>query len=199
MRRGALAAWAGACLLGSAGAQAHFVDTGLGPIADGASHFLVSFDDLLPVVALALLAGLGGAGAAKRALVALPAAWLASGAAGFAAGKAFLPAGTTSVSLLALGILVAANRRLSPAIAAVLAAAVGLLHGWLNGAAIAATGHEALALAGIVAAVIAVSALLALPATRLDAPGARIAIRVAGSWIAAIGLLYLGWTLSGRL
>lgn len=200
MRRGALAAFAGACsLLGSSGAQAHFVDTGLGPILDGASHFLVSFDDLLPVVAFALLAGLGGAGAAKRALVALPAAWLASGAAGFAAGKAFLPAGTTSVSLLVLGILVAANRRLSPAIATALATAIGLLHGWLNGAAIAVAGREALALAGIVAAVIAVSALLAVPATRLDGPGARIAIRVAGSWIAAIGLLYLGWTLSGRL
>ena len=26
----------------------------------------------------------------------------------------------------------------------------------------------------------------------------RIAVRVAGSWIVAIGLLYMGWTLSGR-
>jgi hypothetical protein len=33
---------------------------------------------------------------------------------------------------------------------------------------------------------------------QLKAPGARIAVRVAGSWIAAVGLLYLGWTLSGR-
>jgi urease accessory protein len=32
----------------------------------------------------------------------------------------------------------------------------------------------------------------------LRAPWTRIAVRVAGSWVAATGLLLLGWTLSGR-
>jgi hydrogenase/urease accessory protein HupE len=39
-------------------AQAHLVTTGLGPVYDGISHFLLSPDDLIPVLALALLAGL---------------------------------------------------------------------------------------------------------------------------------------------
>jgi len=36
-------------------------------------------------------------------------------------------------------------------------------------------------------------ALFAALATRLRTTAARIALRVAGSWIAAIGLLMLGW------
>jgi hypothetical protein len=41
-------------------------------------------------------------------------------------------------------------------------------------------------------------ALVSAAVVALRRPWARIAVRVAGSWIAAIGLLLLGWTLSGR-
>lgn len=198
MRRRARAAAGAGLLLAPALARAHLVNTGLGPFLDGVSHLLVSVDDLLPVLAIALLGGLNGAVAARRALFALPAAWLAAGIAGYVAGTAILPAGITSLSLLALGILVAADRRLTPAVVATLAIAVGLLHGWLNGASIAAAGREALGLAGIVASVFVLMALVAAPVSRLRVPWTRIAVRVAGSWIAAIGLLLLGWALSGR-
>lgn len=200
MRRGALAAAAGALLLlVPALARAHRVDTGLGPFVDGISHLLLSFDDLLPVVAMALLGGMNGKAAARGVQFALPTAWLAGGVAGFAAGTAFLPAGTPSVSLLALGILVAVDRRLAPFAVTVLAVVVGLLHGWLNGAGIAAAGREALGVVGIVASVVVLAALVSAAASRIVVPWARIALRVAGSWIAAIGLLLLGWSLSGRL
>jgi hydrogenase/urease accessory protein HupE len=180
-------------------AHAHLVNTGLGPFYDGISHLFLSFDDLLPVVAMALLGGMNGVAAARRALFALPAAWLAGGIAGFAARAAFLPAGITALSLLALGLLVAADRRLPPVAVTILAVVVGLLHGWLNGTSIAAAGREGTGLAGIVASVFVVVALFSAPALRLGAPWARVAVRVAGSWIAAIGLLLLGWALSGRL
>ena len=191
---------AGALLvLAPASAHAHLVNTGLGPVYDGISHLFLSFDDLLPVVAMALLGGLNGADAARRVLFALPAAWLIGGIAGNLAGVTLLPAGITSVSLIALGILVAADRRLSPNVVTALAVAVGLLHGWLNGGAIAAAGREAIGLAGIVGSVFVLVALVAAPVASLRVPWARIAVRVAGSWIAAIGLLLLGWALSGRL
>jgi hydrogenase/urease accessory protein HupE len=200
VRRRAPAAAAGAwLLLVPSFAHAHLVDTGLGAFLDGVSHLFVSFDDLLPVVAMALLGGLNGEAAARRALFALPVAWLAGGMAGFAAGTPFLPPGITSASLLALGILVAADRRLGPSVVAGLAVAVGLLHGWLNGAGVATTGREGIALAGIVASVFALAALVSAAATKIVVPWARIALRVAGSWIAAIGLLLIGWSLSGRL
>jgi urease accessory protein len=198
VRHWAPAIGAGALLLEPATAHAHLVNTGFGPILDGVSHLFLSFDDLLPVVAMALLAGLNGPAAGRRALFTLPIAWLAGGIAGYLAGVAFLPAGITSLSLLVLGILTAADRKLTPLVVTVLAAALGLLHGWLNGASIAAAGREAIGLAGMVGAIFVLVALIAAPVASLRVPWARVAVRVAGSWIAAIGLLLLGWTLSGR-
>jgi urease accessory protein len=178
-------------------AHAHLVTTGLGPLYDGIMHFLVSFEDLLPVLAMALLAGLNGPQAGRRALFVLPAAWLAGGLAGYLAGAAPAGAWATAFSALVLGGLVAADRRLPVAVVTALAAALGLLHGWLNGAGIAAANREGLAVLGIGAAVFVVVALLAAVAASVQAQSARIAVRVAGSWIAAVGLLLVGWQLRG--
>ncbi len=186
-------------LLASASAHAHLRDSGFGPVADGALHLFLSFDDLLAVVAMAVLASQHDEATAQRAAGTLPAAWFVGAFAGFAAGKAFIPASTTSLTLLALGILVAAGRRLPMALVTALAAAVGLVHGLLKGASLAASRHDGMALAGIVGAVLVVATLIVVPGLRLNGTAARIALRVAGSWIAAIGLLYLGWTLSDRL
>jgi len=178
-------------------AQAHLVTTGLGPLYDGITHFLVSFDDLLPVVALALLAGLNGPQAGRWALFVLPAAWLLGGLGGLLAGTAPAGAWVSACSALVLGILVAADRRLPVAFVVALAAVLGLLHGWLNGAGIAAANREAVALIGIGGAVFVLVSLLAGLASSLHAQPARIAVRVAGSWIAAVGILLIGWQLRG--
>jgi hydrogenase/urease accessory protein HupE len=200
MRRRALALGAGgALLLWPAVAHAHLVTTGLGPVYDGISHLFLTFDDLLPVAAMALLAGLNGAAAGRRALFALPFAWLVAGVAGYQSGTAVLPGGVTALSFLALGILTAADRRLEPGLVTTLAVILGLVHGWLNGASIATAGREVIGLIGITAAIFLLLALVSARVVSLRRPWTRIAVRVAGSWIAAIGLLLLGWTLSGRL
>jgi urease accessory protein len=200
MRRGPLAAIANAALLLAPSiAHAHLVNTGLGPVYDGISHLFISFDDLLPVVAMALLAGLNGPVAGRRAVFALPAAWLAGGVAGYLAAVAILPTGITALSLLALGILTAADLKLRPAMVTALAVALGLLHGWLNGAAVALAGRDAIGLTGIAGSIFVVAALASALVVSLRRPWTRIAVRVSGSWIAASGLLLLGWTLSGRL
>ena len=199
-RRGHASVAGAALLLGlPVTAHAHLVTTGLGPVYDGISHLFVSFDDLLAVVAMALLAGLGGSSAGRRALFALPIVWLGGGVAGYLGRVTLLPAGVTSLSLLALGVLAAMNVRLTPWIATTVAAVVGFVHGWLNGVAIALAGREAYGLVGITGAVFVVAALVLGLVVSLRVPWTRIAVRVAGSWIAAIGLLLLGWTLSGRL
>jgi len=203
LRRGPMAriaevvAGALACLL-PVPARAHLVTTGLGPIYDGIGHLLVSPDDLLPVVALALLAGQSGKAAGRKALLLLPVAWTVGGLAGYWARVPPLPGLTAAASLLLLGILVAADRRLSAALVGGLAVLLGLLHGWLNGASIAAAGREPLGVLGIAGAVFVVVALAASQVVSLRAAWARIGVRVVGSWIAAIGLLMLGWSLSGR-
>jgi hydrogenase/urease accessory protein HupE len=180
-------------------ARAHLTDTGLGPIYDGIAHLLLSLEDLLPVVALALLAGLNGAPAGRIALFVLPVAWLVGGIAGVLAASAAPPAIAASLTLLALGVLTAASARLRPALVAVLAAALGITHGWLNGAGIASAGREASGLFGIAGAIFVVVALASALVVSLHRPWTRIAVRVTGSWFAAVGLLMLGWGLRGAL
>jgi hydrogenase/urease accessory protein HupE len=181
----------------SPAAEAHLASTGLGPVADGIAHLVLSVEDLVPVVAVAMLAGLNGVPAARRSAVALAAAWLAGGIVGYAAGDSLVPQSATTASFLALGPLVAANPRLAPGAVAAIAAGIGLLHGGLNGAGIAAAHREPWALAGTAAAVLAVAAAAAVPVARLRPGWPVVAVRVGGSWIAAVGLLMLGWGIRG--
>jgi urease accessory protein len=180
-------------------AEAHLVTTGLGPVYDGISHVLVSPEDLVPILAMAMLAGLNGPAAGRRALFVLTGAWLVGGLAGFLAGHSFLPASVTTVSFLVLGGLIAADQRLPAPIVTALAMAIGLLHGWLNGAGIAEAQRHALGLAGIAGASFALVALVSALVVALPAAWMRIAVRVAGSWVAAIGLLMLGWSLRSTM
>jgi urease accessory protein len=178
-----------------AAAEAHLVTTGLGPVYDGISHVLLSPDDLLPVLVMGLLAGLNGPKAGRRVLFTLTLAWLTGGLAGFVAGPPSVPVGVTAMSFLALGGLTAADRRLPPSVVTAIALVVGLLHGWLNGAAIAEAQRQPLGLVGIASAIFVLVALTGAFTVSLRAAWARVAVRVAGSWVAAIGLLMLGWSL----
>ena len=66
-------------------AEAHLNSTGLGPAYDGLIHFLTSPEDLVSVLALALLAGLRGVEHGRRAVFVLPAASLLGMLSGLAA------------------------------------------------------------------------------------------------------------------
>jgi hydrogenase/urease accessory protein HupE len=98
-----------------------------------------------------------------------------------------------------MGLLVAVDVRLSPVGIAAIAAAYGALHGLINGAALAAAGAELSTLLGIVFAVLCIAVLAAAAVVPLTALWARVAVRVAGSWIAAVGMLMIGWTLQGAV
>lgn len=196
-RLGVVAVAAAACVLLPASAEAHLVTTGLGPVYDGISHVLMSPDDLVPILAMALLAGLNGPGAGRRTLFALTLAWLVGGIAGFAVDQALVPGLATAASFLILGALTAADLRLPSVVVTAIAVVIGLLHGWLNGAGIAEAQREAMALLGIAAVTFVLVALVSALVVSLRAAWARIAVRVVGSWIGAIGLLMLGWGLRG--
>lgn len=186
-------------ILWPAVAEAHLVTSGLGPVYDGIAHVLVSPEDLVPIVAMGFAAGMNGSRSGRDALFILTAAWLAGGMAGAAIGQPLGSSLITTASFLVLGALVALDWRLSPTVVGALAAAVGLLHGWLNGAGMAAEGREMLGLVGIGSAVFVLTAISASRVVPLRATWSRMAIRVAGSWVAATGLLMLGWGLRGGL
>jgi len=173
-------------------ASAHLNSTGMGPMYDGLLHFLLSPQDIVPVVALALLAGLRGPQYGRRALLLLPASWFV----GCFLGTTFQWAASwpvAAISFLVFGGLVAANAQLSLRVMTVLAGSLGLLHGWMNGAGVPWSFSLIGAYAGLVAGVFVVVALVSASVIKLRPPWARIAVRVAGSWIVATGLLLLGW------
>jgi urease accessory protein len=187
-------ALAGALLLLPRASFAHLVTTGLGPFYDGVSHFALTPEDFLPALALALLGGQRGSRAGRLALFALSGSWLAGGLVGLVVPSVQSAVALTTVSFLALGGLVAAEARLRPESVAALAVVVGLLHGYLNGAAMAASKLGTLGIAGIVSTLFVGVALAAAMVVAIRAPWGRVAVRVAGSWIVAIGLLLLGWS-----
>ncbi|MFO1407790.1 MAG: hypothetical protein U1F08_09705 [Steroidobacteraceae bacterium] len=177
-------------------AHAHLITTGLGPVYDGMSHFALTFEDSIPVAALALLAGLRGRAHARLAVFLLPLAWFVGGAVGVQAGRApgvpldWLP-------LVLLGGLVASNLALRPALTAALAVAAGLLLGYQNGVAMAAPDAPGLrGITGVTVTVFVCATLLSALVVRFHQGWLAIAWRVLGSWIAASGLLLLGWSLA---
>jgi len=177
----------------AAPAHAHLVETGFGAFYDGVVHLAVTPGDLLLVVAVALLAGQRGTEAARWTLFVMPAAWLAGSLLG-----ARYPIGSTlpvltTLTFGAAGALVALNAGLPAVLVAAFAGVAGLSHGYVNGASMAPGGASLLALAGVTTAVSCLLAILSAQVTTLQAGWTRIAVRVTGSWIAAAGLLMLGW------
>ena len=180
-----------AILLQSDGAQAHLVTTGMGPVYDGIGHLLLTPEDLVPAVAAALFAGLRGTAPGRSALFFLPLAWLSGGLAGLTAtGLTAFP--IPALSFIVLGVIIAADLRLPTAAFTALAIAVGLVHGFLNGIALK-DGPGALGLVGIMAALFVLVALAAALVFSLKPLWTRIAVRVAGSWVTAMGILMIGW------
>jgi hydrogenase/urease accessory protein HupE len=170
----------------------------MGPFYDGLMHFLLSPEDIIPVFALALLAGLRGAAYGRRALFVLPVAWLLGGFAGLS-GMAAKPHPTIAAGwFLLMGGILAADARLSLHLTTAIAALLGLYHGYLNGTGMGVSSTTTVALFGLVFGVFVLIAVAAAFVLRLRAQWARIAVRVAGSWIAASGLLMLGWAVRTR-
>jgi hydrogenase/urease accessory protein HupE len=177
-------------------ASAHLVTTGLGPVYDGIGHLVMTPEDLIPALAIALFAGLRGAAPGRRALFVLPLAWFAGGALGVLVEG--LPAWpVAAISFLILGVLVAADLNLSQKSFTAIVVAVGLVHGVLNGVALK-EGAGVLGLIGIMATLFVIVAIVSAFIVSLKQPWTRIVVRVAGSWVAAIGILMFGWLMRGQ-
>ena len=178
-------------------AAAHLVTTGLGPFYDGALHLLLSPEDLLGLVAAIALAGLQGAKASRIAVITLATAWFIFSFVSLNLTVGFDFPWLNIISIIILGALVAVNPTLPPAVAALLAGLYGALHGLLNGSALAAMDSGLLSIVGVSVTVLIIGLLCSALIVSLKAAWTRIAVRVAGSWIAAVGMLMLGWMVRG--
>ena len=183
-------AWA----LGPQLAYAHLISTGLGPVYDGVTHFALTPEHVLPILALGVFTGLRGNRHARCAVFALPLAWFVGGLVGVTVHIA-VPDALAWLPLLALGGLVAADVRMSVAKTTAVALIIGAGLGLANGGAMAQAGADLRGVGGSTVAVFVIATLAAAAASAWHAGWRRIAWRVVGSWIAAGGLLLLGWSL----
>lgn len=186
----ALATWHSgeACL-------AHLVQTGFGGFYDGMVHSVVTPEDAMVMVALALLSALGGKEQARLLVVAVPLAWFVAGGCALVFPSVLPPPLATTISFGLIGLLVALNQQLPKPVFLVLAIIVACLHGASNGEAMREAELGWLGLAGSCLAVFVVVSLLSASLAGIVKPPARVAVRVGGSWLVAIALLMIGWTI----
>ena len=185
-----------AVLLKPSDAAAHLVTTGMGPVFDGVGHLLLTPEDLVSALSVALYAGLRGRWPGRRALFFLPLAWFLGGVIGlFMGGQQVFP--LPALSFLILGVLIATDLRLPTNYFTVLIVLVGLIHGFFNGLALK-DGPGSLGLVGIMATLFVLVALVSAFVVSMKPPWTRIAVRVTGSWVAAIGILMIGWFMRGQ-
>ena len=178
-------------------ADAHLVTTGLGPFYDGAMHLAFSPEDLLGLLAIALLAGLCGPQAGRWIVAVVPLCWLMGAMGGLLnPGVPAIP-GLGIVSLVVLGLLVALDLKLPAWGIATLGGLFGLLHGLLNGVALSAAPERGVNLLGILSTVSLLLLLVSATAVSLRSGWTRVAVRVAGSWVVAVGMLMFGWLFRG--
>lgn len=181
---------AAVCFLPAA-AHAHLVGVRFGDFYGGMLHVLTALEHALPLLALGLLAGMQEPKVARWILLAAPGGLLLGTVLALAATD--YPAVTwfNKASFVLLGLLVAGGFRLRAAALIGIGTLVGVSHGYENGLAIAEGATPHLFAFGVVTLGFVGLALVAAATVALlrGAGWRRIAVRAAGSWIAAIGLM----------
>ena len=177
----------------SSAAHAHSSAKGVGDFYAGFLHPLTALEHVLPFLALGVLGGQQG----QRSQVALPVFWVALMLG--AAAALWLPRvpGVDFANILSafvFGALIAAALPLPALVYAALALVFGLSHGYANGLAVTASIKPYWFIPGLGLAALVVSGygvVVTDYVLRRKIGWISTAVRVAGSWIAAIGMLVL--------
>ena len=185
-------------------AHAHLIGTRFGDFYAGAFHPITDLNDVLLWLALGLLAG-SLQGERSRWLVLLFPLGLACGfVVSTSAGITFGGNATNATLIGALGLALAAGTRIPAPLLGIIGFSLGVTRGIANAAAIEATTNLTLFGAGLACAGYATITLLmalVMAFRRAEAGPATawrgIALRALGGWIAAIGLMMIGFTYAG--
>jgi len=186
---------AAALLAAPVSAHAHLVSTGMGPFYDGILHLLLSPAEVMGLVGWVLLAGMQGPSVGRQMMFILPLAWIAGGIGALGIGTSMPVILVAGLGALISGLLVAWDHRLPAQLPVFLAATTSLILGLCSLGTDPAESVAPVGMLGIGAVIfvmVAFGAAAVLGIAR-DRPRARLVIRVAGSWVAAVGLLMVGW------
>jgi len=175
-------------------AQAHVVETGFGPLVDTLVHMFVGPDAVLSTLAVGIFCGLRSPKVARGSMALFLYGWAIFYFVGFYLQYPFDFPYHTALSLTGAGFLLAADFALPDRYVYGVAAWVGGLFGLVGGGTTEGVQHSLVFVMAIAdfALLWGLFAIAAHLSHRF--PKARIAFRVAGSWITAVGMLQFGWT-----
>lgn len=199
MRRvaGALAA-AIALALSAEPAYAHLASASIGSFYAGMLHPLTAPVHVLPMLALGLMAGQRRLSDGYAVVLVFPGAMAVGAISVFLLPALQVVSALNLASTVLLGVIVALALPIPLWLLYTLATIFGLTHGYANGLAITAEHSPFAFITGMaIAALLVVGHSLnaAVQLLRLRVAWLPIAVRVAGSWIAAIGILVTGFSL----
>jgi urease accessory protein len=169
-----------------------------GDYYSGLLHPLTALEHLLAFVALGTLAGVLGAKPSRRLLLSFGPA-LAAGAWIAARSEDAVTLHLLALlSLVAIGGLLALGRHLDAWLILAVSILAGLAHGYENGRGFPAGGDAGLYVLGVATSGYLLCTLIsaALVAVRERPRWLTVACRTAGSWIAAVGVMMLGFALA---
>jgi len=195
---------AAAALMASAqAADAHIVASRLGDFYAGALHPLTDLQDLILWIALGVLAGSLGATKGRWLVLVFPLGLLAGLVLGPTSGGVSAGPVADAGMVVVLGLLLAANVRISIAPLCAMALGLAMMRGAANSGDVGLETNRLLFAAGLAGAgyaaiTLTMAVTLAFRGTDANPSIAwrGIAIRAFGSWIAAIGLMMGGFALA---
>ena len=181
-------------------ADAHIIASRLGDFYTGALHPLTDLQDLILWAAMGVLAGSLGASKGRWLVLAFPLGLLAGLGLGRATG--FVSAGPAADAgmILVLGLLLAAAVRMPMALLCAIAFGLAVMRGAANAGDLGPETNRLLFAAGLACAgyaaitlTMAVTLAFRRPEAGASMAWRGIAIRAFGGWIAAIGLMMVGF------
>ena len=185
-------------------AHAHLIGTRFGDFYAGAFHPITDLNDVLMWLALGLLAGSLPSERSRWLVVLFPLGLACGFVLSTSAGIAFGGDATNAVLIGMLGLALAAGTRIPAPLLGLIGFSLGVTRGIANAAAVEATTNLILFGAGLACAGYAtITLLMALVTAFRRAEGGPatawrgIALRALGGWIAAVGLMMIGFTYAG--
>jgi hydrogenase/urease accessory protein HupE len=174
-------------------AEAHSIGKNIGDFYWGFLHPATSMESAFPLIALGLLAGQQGAEKARWMIGLFALGIIAGPLIALSLGTPVLASWVNLISFIILGALLALARPWPLPVLAGLSLVFGLTQGWSNAAEMTQATGKLLYACGMILGGYLIVLLLAAFAvnTGKSAEWQRIALRIAGSWIAAIGLMVI--------
>ena len=173
-------------------AEAHSVNKQFGDFYGGMLHPLTALEHLVPILGLGLLVGQQGTSISRWVLLLFPIGlFVGAVVAGNLEPSPYVE-WFNRLSFVALGTLIAGAVRLPLSALAPSAVLLGFSHGYENTAGISSSVAMYLFVPGIVVTGVAIVAIFAAAVVSREVSWQKVAVRVVGSWIAAIGILLIG-------